>query len=367
VQPHFSDLVVGTYGRGFWILDDVTPLRQLNDEALKSDVHLFTPRSAYRFRHVRETSSDPNSAVRGQNPHYGADVDYYLSAATDTAGARDSTGKASTKVRLAILNARGDTIRTLDGTRRHGLNRVYWDLRYAPVRPPRLRTPPPGKPWVTLPDSGWRPLVVWDLDLSQQGPLAPPGTYTVRLTEGATTLSQPLTVLKDPNTMGTVQDIQQQVNLALAIRSEMDSVVGLINRIEWLRKQIEDLGVQLADSSTVKNDSVAQTLAKAGHDLEEKLIGVEGDLFDVHLTGAREDAFRNPTKLYGRLSALLSDVAEDGADFPPTSQQQQVNAVLQQRLGAAAGAFANVLQHDVGAFRGQLRAARLPDVLAGNP
>ena len=210
-------------------------------------------------------------------------------------------------------------------------------------------------------------VVVWDLDLSRQGPLAPPGQYTVRLTAGTTALAQPLTVLKDPNTTGMAQDIGRQVTLALAIRSEMDSVVGLINRIEWLRKQLEDLGTQLADSSTVKNDSAAKALAKAGHDLEEQLIAVEGDLFDVHLTGAREDAFRNPTKIYGRLSALLSDVAENGADFPPTSQQQEVNTLLQQRLGAAATKLANLLQTDVAAFRTQLRAAHLPDVLAGNP
>lgn len=368
VQPHFSDLVIGTHGRGFWILDDVTPLRALSDEVLTSTAHLFAPRAAYRFRRIRSTSSDPNSAVRGQNPRYGADINYYLSGAlADTASASDSTRKDSTKVKLVVLDAAGDTVRTLDGTRRRGLNRVYWDLRYAPVRAAHLRTPPPGKSWVTLPTRGWRPIVAWDLDLSQDGPLAQPGTYTVRLTTGTTTLTQPLTVLKDPNTTGTAQDVQQQVELALAIRAEMDSVVGLINRIEWLRKQLEDLGTQLADSSTVKDDSVAKQLAKQGHDLEQKLIGVEGDLFDVHLTGAREDAFRNPTKLYGRLSALLSDVAENGADFPPTTQQRQVNDLLKQRLGAAAAKFAGLLQSDVAPFRSRLRAAQLPDVLAGNP
>jgi photosystem II stability/assembly factor-like uncharacterized protein len=368
VQPHFSDLVIGTYGRGFWILDDVTPLRGFSNDVLKSDAHLFTPRPAYRFRRIRATSSDPNSAVRGQNPPYGADINYYLSGAlADTASARDSTSKDSANVRLVILDAKGDTVRTLDATRHHGLNRVDWDLRYAHVRAAHLRTPPPGKSWVTLPERGWRPIVAWDLDLSQNGPLAPPGAYSVRLVAGQTTLTQPLTVLKDPNTTGTAQDIQQQADLALALRSEMDSVVGLINRIEWLRKQLEDLGTQLADSATAKDDSVAKALAKSGHALEAKLIAVEGDLFDVHLTGAREDAFRNPTQLYGRLSALLSDVAENGADFPPTSQQQQVNDLLKQRLAAAATAFANLLQNDVAPFRSQLRAARLPDVLAGNP
>src|SRR5207247_889204 len=107
VQPHFHDLVVATYGRGFWILDADGP-RQ--------------PRSAR-------------------------------------------------------LTAGGDTVRTPDATRQLASNRVWWDLRHAPPTTPRLRTPPPGKPFVRLGPTGTRPLVAWDLDLSTRGPLVPPGTY----------------------------------------------------------------------------------------------------------------------------------------------------------------------------------------------
>ena len=206
----------------------------------------------------------------------------------------------------------------------------------------------------------------WDLDLSQAGPLVEPGSYQVTIKIGTTELSQPLTVLKDPNTAGTDQDVRQQVAFGLALRTELDSVVGLINRAEWLRKQLGDLAAQLADSSTIKDDSVGKALAKGARDLEQKLIGVEGELFDVNLTGGREDAFRNPMKLYGRLSALLSDALENGADFAPTSQQQAVNQLYQQRLGDAAKRLGDLLQQDVAQFRQQLRAAKLPDVLAGN-
>ncbi len=372
VQPHFSDLVIGTHGRGFWILDDVTPLRGLTAEVLKSPAYLFPTRPAYRFRYVHNTSSDPNSAVQGRNPRYGADLNYFVgsglaldTAARDTTAQRDSTARQPAKI--TILNARGDTVRTLDGTRRAGINRVYWDLRYAPAKDPHLRTPPPGKSWVPIPQRGWRPIVSWDLDLSQAGPLVEPGRYTVKLKIGTTELTQPLTVLKDPHTAGTEQDVRQQVAFGLALRTELDSAVGLVNRIEWLRKQLTDLVTQLADSSTVRDDSAGKALAKGARDLEQKLIGVEGELFDVNLTGGREDAFRNPMKLYGRLSALMSDALENGADFAPTSQQQQVNELYQQRLGDAAQRFGQLLQQDVAQFRQQLRSAKLPDVLAGNP
>lgn len=372
VQSHFADLVIGTYGRGFWILDDVTPLRGLSAEVLKSPLFLFPLRPAYRFRFIHGTSSDANSAVQGQNPRYGADLNYFVGAAlAEDTTARDSTAQRDSTARqpakITILNARGDTVRALDGTRRAGINRVYWDLRYAPGKEPHLRTAPPGKSWVPIPQRGWRTLVSWDLDLSQAGPLVEPGRYTVKVKIGATELSQPLTVLKDSNTSGTDQDVRQQVAFGLALRAELDSVVGLINRIEWLRKQLQDLSTQLADSATVKDDSAAKALGKGARDVEQKLIAVEGELFDVNLTGGREDAFRNPMKLYGRLSALLSDALENGADFAPTSQQQAVNQLYQQRLGDAAGRFQELLQGDVAAFRQQIRAAKLPDVLAGNP
>ena len=97
------------------------------------------------------------------------------------------------------------------------------------------------------------------------------------------------------------------------------------------------------------------------------MIAVEGALFDVNLTGGREDAFRNPIQLYGRLSALMSDALENGADFAPTSQQRDVNEIYKQRLGDAVGRFGQLLGQDVAQFRRQLRGARLPDVLAGNP
>jgi hypothetical protein len=87
----------------------------------------------------------------------------------------------------------------------------------------------------------------------------------------------------------------------------------------------------------------------------------------VNLTGGREDAFRNPMQLYGRLSALLSDALENGADFAPTSQQREVNELYRQRLGEAAGRFAQLLQQEVAQFRHKLRGGRLPDLLAGNP
>ena len=85
VQEHFGDLVVGTYGRGFWILDDLTPLQQLTPEAMASAAHLFAPRDAYRFRPITPPSVPYSDPTEGTDPEYGASINYWLADAADEA------------------------------------------------------------------------------------------------------------------------------------------------------------------------------------------------------------------------------------------------------------------------------------------
>lgn len=390
VQPHFHDLVVATYGRGFYILDDVSPLEQLDGAALASKVSLFVPPPAYRFRDQQGVAGVPNSAVQAENAPNGVPLTYYVATALgDTTASTSSappatcpsptpggggaapgdSGRRLRPARLVILDAAGDTVRVLQGERRPGFNRVCWDLRYTAPATPRLRTSPPGKAFVRVGADGTRPLVTWDLDLSLRGPLVLPGTYTVRLSVPAAdsgaaplTATQTITVLKDPNTRGTDADIQAQAKLARTIRAEQDSVARLINRLEWVRKQVRDFAGQLRDSSLAA-DTGAKRLAALADSLDRRIIRAEGMLFDVNLTGAREDAFRNPMQLYGRLAALQSDMAENSADFAPTSQQLAVHEVLAQRLADATRAFTDVMTKDVPRFGAELRQTPLRDVI----
>jgi photosystem II stability/assembly factor-like uncharacterized protein len=427
VQPRFHDLVVSTYGRGFYILDDISPLEQLDGTMLASRLSVLVPPPAYRLRDQQGVASAPNSAVQAENAPPGVPLTYYIGSAlaADTAGgaaapptatpsgaagvpgaagaqaaaarpapaahaapaapnptaptaptapaapatsAADSTRRPK-PAKLVILDTQGDTVRVLQGERKLGFNRVWWDLRSTAPAMPKLRTPPPGKTFVRVGADGTRPLVTWDLDLSLRGPLVLPGTYTVHLVVEDTaaratlgTATQSLTVLKDPNTTGTDADVQAQGKLARTIRAEQDSVARLINRLEWVRKQVRDLAAQLRDSALV-TDSGAKRMAALSDSLERRIIQVEGLLFDVNLTGAREDAFRNPMQLYGRLAALQSDVAENGADFAPTSQQIAVHDVLAKRLGEATTRFTDLMGTAVPQFAAELRRTPLRDVL----
>jgi hypothetical protein len=353
IQERFGDLVVATYGRGFYIIDDVTPLRALDAEMLEAEVHLFEPREAWRFRPVQGIKTGGfgrpagGSHVTGSDPEYGASLHVWL-------GSEPSEGE---EVELRIADAEGVVVRTLEPEGlKPGLNRLHWDLRHEDPKQPKLRTPPPDRDWVSLGPDGTRRLVTWDLDLmrGQRGPLVVPGRYGVTLAMGEREWSSALDVRKDPGSAGSEADVAAQVELALRLRDWISETAGMIDELEWIRRQLLDLRTMLAEVEG------AAAVVSAADELEPAVLEVEGRLFDLRLTGAREDAFRSAMKLYGRLSALASDVSGRSADFPPTDQQREVAALLGERLEGARQAYRELLEGPVAAFAAHLEAAELP-------
>ncbi|MFC0264465.1 VPS10 domain-containing protein [Fontibacter flavus] len=329
IQEEFNDMVIGTYGRGFYILDDITPIRELSAEILSKDMHLFSQRPAYRFQEVQGIKTEGRSMTTGSNPPYGMDINYYLKS-------------PAKEVKIEILKKDGTLIRTISGKKEAGVNRVWWDLRHEPTLQPKLLVAPPDKPWVKLEGREFRPLVTWDLDLyrGQFGPRVVPGDYVVRVTVDGKTELQNVTVLKDPNTAGTLDDIEKQVSFSLNLNAAMNEVVTTINEIEEIRKELEELVVS-------KDDRELQNKIK---ELEAKILKVEGELFDINLTGAREDAFRAPMKLYGRISALASDAGGFGADFKPTNQQVEVYNVFRKQLDDIQVQYKKLINEEIPLF-----------------
>lgn len=326
IQENFDDLVVGTYGRGFYILDDISLLREYA-AAVQQSSYVFNIRKAYRFQEVEAIKTDAPSPNAGRNPSYGTPVNYLL---------KDSV---SGGVQIEIYNSQQELVRTLKGTNKPGINRVWWDLRYEPTFQPKLRTKPPGRPWVEMNGEGWRPLVTWDLDLwrGQLGPRVAPGKFTAKIKIGDKEFTESFDVLKDPNTTGTEQEIQEQVMFSLQLRDAMNTVVEMIDRMEWIRKELGDL-IPTTKNARLKKELVA---------MEEQAQGISAKLYDIHLTGAREDAFRSPMKLYGRLSALASDITANGVDFRPTNQQGEVYGVLKGRMDRVQEEYKTLLEKQV--------------------
>ncbi|MEK6629664.1 MAG: sialidase, partial [Acidobacteriota bacterium] len=336
VQEHFNDLVISTYGRGFWILDDITPLQQLTPRVLASDAHVFPLRAAYRFRPITAPSTTYDDPTTGENPRYGASINYYLK------------GAAAGNVAVTILDQTGEVVATLSGTGAAGLNRIHWDLRYAPTNEVRLRTNPLFAQHVPLGPDGWRPSPGGAPRLSM---LAPPGTYTVKLSVGGRQLTETLTVRKDPNSAGTVADIEAQTKVVFELRKDMNTAVDAVNQIEIVRSQLESLGRIVGDAG----------IKQAGGELAQKLIDLEMNLIELRLTGG-QDGVRYAAKLLSRINYLANGMASN--DFKPTDQQLEVQILLRERLRNYVGQLDSLLSRDLGGFNDLLKKRNIANIIA---
>jgi len=342
VQTHFNDLVVATYGRGFWIMDDITPLQQLTDGVMASDAHLFAPRQTYRMHPI----------TGGPRMNVAANINYYL---------KDG---AAGPVTIEILDGQGNTVNTLRGTSRPGINRVPWNLRYVGGEAAKLRTKPPGNPHVveekrfrtTWEREGWYPVLSWGTGGGFQGFMVAPGTYTVKLTVGGDEFTEELVVLKDPSSVGTQADIEAQVDLQLEIRSDLNTTSRMLSGIELMKKQLNDLTELLADDS-----GAASFITEAG-DLYAKLQTVEDKIFQPTIADGDSKSFRDPNRLYSKISVLAGDV-NGSVDFAPNQQQQEVHDVLHAQMDAALAELLEVIDNDVAAFNRSAAGRGTPGIL----
>lgn len=342
IQPHFNDLVVATYGRGFWILDDITPIQQLTDEVLADPVHLFEPRPAYRFASRAGRSAQPGDPAAGENPTPGASINFRLGE-----GVNDP-------VTVRIETEDGDVVRELSARPRPGLNRVHWNLRHEASASPRLRTPALENRHVTVGENGWRAVP----DGGPVRPIAVPGRYRVRLIVGTEERTAMLDVLQDPETDATPAEMQAQLDLQLELREMSDSTAELINRIEWTRKGIMDLEERLGGSV-----DYVDVLDAAG-ELEDALIELEMRLFDLRLSGgaSRQDTIRWPRQLWAKIASLAS--YSSGSDDAPTNQMLEVRDGYRQQLTDVLARWVELAEGDILTLNRMLASQGLPPIIS---
>ncbi len=332
VQEHFKDLVIATYGRGFWILDDLTGLHQLAPAATAADAHFFAPRHAYRFRNVEPPETPSADPVAGQNPPYGASLNYWL--------------KAAGPVTFTVKNAEGRTVRTLRASGQAGLNRAMWDLRFEPTSEARIRVSPLYAPEIVVPPEGLPAQGIGQIAL-----LAPPGTYTVTMRSGTAETTHPLDVRKDPNSGGSVDGITAQTAFMGQVAQSLEEAVGMVNRLEQLRRQLAELRA----APGAGQDGRAQTAA--ADSLEAVLLAVEEQVHQVRLTGRGQDAVRWPIKLAGQLVYLSQGVS--ASDDPPTAQAGEAYRYLAEQLARTRAGYQQAMQA-AERFNAVLRARDAP-------
>ena len=342
VQENYNDLVLGTYGRGFWIMDDITPLQQLTDEVIKSDVHLFKPRHTYR---MHNRAGGPRASNR-------AYINYYLKKVP------------SGDLTISILDEQGELVNIVRGSKRPGINRVSWNTSHYPARAAKLRTKPPGNPHVVEEKrfhqqwerEGWYPILSWGTAGGFRGFLAAPGTYTVKLSVGGQEFTQKLEVKKDPQSVGGLADIQEQQKLQKDIRVDLNAVSDMISTIEWLKKQLQDLKDILQESGD------AAEILTAMQEFDKQLRSVEDELFQPMIAEGDSKSFRYPHKLYCKFSVLAGDIG-GSIDFAPNKQQKEVYALLKEQLEKQQIRYNELMQIDLPTFNNYLKEKNLSSLI----
>ena len=294
IPEHFNDLVVGTYGRGIWILDDLTPLQQFNSEVSQSTVHLFDPKDAYRLQPVSMVMQFFKEASFGDDPPAGTSLHYWQS--------KDMEDSVS----LEIANEAGEVVRTIKQKGKPGINRVWWDFKEDATTAVVLRTKPLYAPWFQLDDKRTRKSLVPPMSL-----MASPGTYTVTLKSGDVEQKQSFELIKDPNTEGSMEDIRAQKGLLDKIRADFEDISLTINEAEKLRRQLRDLMPLVSGEILVD----IKALDSAATQLENKMVQLKH-------TGKGQDVIRLPGMIMEKLSYLAMTVAI--ADFKPADQYVEV-------------------------------------------
>jgi hypothetical protein len=238
---------------------------------------------------------------------------------------------------------------------------VVWDLRYDGPTQVELKTIPPDNPhiWEEARFKGrdTRPIVHWGIQGPQrQGPLATPGRYSVRMTAAGETFTRPLEVMKDPKMATGVSDLALSTLTQIRIRDDINASVAMINRLESMRKQIEDL---------LKTNTGKKPAEQALRDLDQKLMNVELQLLsrtDLHSDDKwyveAYKVYMNLVWLSGVVGSGAGDV-QGGADFRPTDASLQVLEMIEKDLAAARAAFTTLVEKDVPAFNRTFKGSGL--------
>ncbi len=346
-----GDLVVATQGRAFWILDDLTPLREWSDRVEQAAVHLFPPRPTARFPVEKADPDDPPRNL-GTNMPEGAVIDWWLK----------EKPKKGEVVRLEVL-AGSEVIRSLSSEKpdpdgdlkerterkeldkakdrplepKAGLNRTVWDMRV--LRPTLV------------------PKAVFN-----DGEKAPPkvgaGTYTVRLSAAGQVLTSPLEVRPKPGDRTTAADLAAQYDLLLAIRDRLSDTHRAVLEIRDTRGQLLDLGARaerLGKGAALK----ARADLLAG-----KLTALEHELTNPDIR-ADEDSLNYEPKLDHDWTFLAAAVG--ASDSRPTAGSAAYYGVLKERLDGILSRWRSVLSSEVAAFGAEVEALKLPRVAPAPP
>jgi hypothetical protein len=353
---HGDDLVVATHGRSFWILDDITPLRQLNSEIVNAGTHLYVPQIAVRVRWNRNPDTPlPPEVPAGKNPPDGAVVDYFLavkSAAPITLEILDVAGKLVRKYSSA------DRAETLDEiapkhpipmywvreekvlSSEAGMHRFVWDGRYAA----------PKSLGHNYPISA----VLHDTPVEPRGAWALPGRYTVKLTVDGKSYTQPLILKMDPRVKSSDADLEKQFAMEQVALAGMNRSFDALAEVKSTREQIKTAMEKVSTPAT------KQKLT----DFNKEVAALEGaavpGFFGLPPSGKQQENFSTLNQRFGRVLAIA-----EGADAAPTTQTETVAKELETALTELVTRWSEIKKTDLSAVNDLLEKEKLGKINPG--
>ncbi|MFI5135421.1 MAG: WD40/YVTN/BNR-like repeat-containing protein, partial [Chitinophagales bacterium] len=346
IQKRDKDLVIATHGRSFWILDDLTPLYQLNDQIKNSSSSLFKPRDAYRMQGGSFSSPDMQT---GENAPNGVLAHYYLK------------NKPKKELKLEFFTAKGDTIITYSSTKDKkgesikiskdfyedkkmkrpgilpvdsGMNTFVWDMRY------------PDATQVDGTNIMWAGSVV--------GPRAVPGNYTVKMFLGDSLIGQQtFAIVKDPRVTTSDADFAAQFDLMMKINKKLSETHKAINDIN---KAIGQINSYLGN---VSDTAVASSLKKSVQPTIDSLNAIAGKLYQPKAK-AIEDVLAYPIMLNDKLAGIGSGVGS--SDSKPTKQSFDAFNDVSARIDVQLAKLKKILDEQIPAFNQMVEEKKIPAV-----
>jgi photosystem II stability/assembly factor-like uncharacterized protein len=313
VEPRFHDVAISTYGRGLYILPNITLLEQTGQTAP-------APTTARVFEPVAIVRQARNAFTQFGRPHF----TLFLPTAP------------AAPIKMEILDGGGKVMRTQEVVGRQGWNGVDWDLRYDGPTLVALKTTPPENPRIweepRFQGTDTRRITHWGITPQTGIPMAAPGKYQARFTVDGQALTQPFEVIKDPAVSASLEDLTMSTTTQVRIRDDITATSQMVNTMEAWRKQIED---QLKANASKAAVTKALTALNAQIlDVEMRLVSRSEMLSDDKYFPEAYKVYMNLIWLSGGVGMGASDEA-GSIDYRPTDTQMKVLEAIEKDLAAA--------------------------------
>ena len=326
-----DNLIAATQGRSFWMIDDLTPLHQLNSQVANSDFHLFNPMASYKM----SGGSGRPSKTAGQNHPGGVMVYYFVNSLND-----------SSKVKMEFLEQDGSVIKSFSNTAKkksekleikEGANRFVWNMRYSDAET-------------------FDGLIMWWAGVG--GPAAMPGSYKVKLTVDGKTMEAPFEILPDPRAITSQADYEAQFDFLMAVRDKLSETHVAIKQIREVRGQINKVTKSMKDKEEYK------AITEEAKRILDEMKTIEEALYQTK-NRSGQDPLNFPIRLNNKLAHLSSQAG--AGNNPPTAQAEGVRKDISKAIDKELASLNKIMEQDIPALNQQIKDSGVDFISAKKP